>query len=88
MNYGEILAFWYLRLNGFIVMRDFVLHRGPSRNQASDIDLLAVRLPYAYERIGGQPCDLDPWFRHEAGVSLVQSSVAVMAESEDRAVAQ
>jgi hypothetical protein len=26
MNYGETLTYWYLRLNGFFLLRNFVLH--------------------------------------------------------------
>jgi hypothetical protein len=26
MNYGETLAYWYLRLNGFFLLQNFVLH--------------------------------------------------------------
>src|SRR5258706_8881760 len=61
MNYGETLAYWYLRLNGFIPMRNFVLHplRGAENKQAADSDLLAVRFPHVYEEIGGQPNDWD-----------------------------
>ena len=55
MNYGETLAYWYLRLNGFIPMRNFVLH--PSVNatdkNSADSDLLAVRFLHVYEEIGG-----------------------------------
>ena len=27
MNFGESLAYWYFRLNGFIPLTNFVLHR-------------------------------------------------------------
>ena len=46
MNFGETLAYWYLRLNGFIPMRNFVLHRaGIQAPQSADTDLLAIRFP-------------------------------------------
>ena len=61
MNYGETLAYWYLRLNGFIPMRNFVLHPlSKAKNRhAADSDLLAVRFPHVFEEIGGQPNDWD-----------------------------
>ncbi|WP_221088244.1 hypothetical protein [Deinococcus aquaedulcis] len=66
MNYGERLASWYLRLNGFIPMPDFVLHRlvpqdtpGNSAAHHADVDLLAVRFPFVHEEIGGQTEDWD-----------------------------
>ncbi len=34
MNYGETLAYWYLRLNGFFPLRNFVLH--PVHESAGD----------------------------------------------------
>jgi hypothetical protein len=57
-NYGESLAYWYFRLNGFIPMTDFVLH-GDGEMKASDWDLLAVRFPHVWETVGGQEDDWD-----------------------------
>jgi len=63
VNFGETLAYWYLRLNGFMPMRNFVLHRANIKApQSADTDLLAVRFPYVYEEIGGKAADWD----HEA----------------------
>jgi hypothetical protein len=66
MNYGETLAYWYLRLNGFFPLRNFVLHplNGSEANDryTADSDLLAIRFPYVYEEIGGQPEDWDSRF--------------------------
>jgi hypothetical protein len=56
-NFGETIAYWYLRLNGFIPMRNFVFHRNAEGVQSSgDADLLAVRFPFATEKI--QTCTL------------------------------
>jgi hypothetical protein len=60
MNYGEELAYWYLRLNGCFALADFVMHRGATLKYTSDCDILAVRPPYVVEEIGGQPDDWDP----------------------------
>jgi len=59
MNYAETLAYWYLRLNGFFPLRDFVLHKGEEIQQTSDCDLLAIRFPHVYEEVGGQTGDWD-----------------------------
>lgn len=60
MNFGETLTYWYLRLNGFIPLRNFVLHRANIEGRtAADSDLLAVRFPHVYEEIGGRPNDWD-----------------------------
>jgi hypothetical protein len=55
MNYGETLAYWYLRLNGFFPLRNFVLHRlqqPNGRRENADVDLLAIRFPFVHERYG------------------------------------
>ncbi|AJE50923.1 hypothetical protein NS115_05195 [Paenibacillus jamilae] len=58
-NFGEELVYWYLRLNGFFLINNFVLHLN-SEGRTSDADLLAVRLPYVYEETGGRLEDWDP----------------------------
>jgi len=61
MNYGETLAYWYLRLNGFFPLTNFVLHKSDGVKYTSDCDILAVRPPLVYEEVGGQPDDWDQW---------------------------
>lgn len=55
-NFGEEIVYWYLRFNGFFIIRNFVIHKNIG---TSDADLLAVRFPYVYEKIGGQESDWD-----------------------------
>ncbi|MFW6016094.1 MAG: hypothetical protein ACOCRK_06620 [bacterium] len=57
MNYGEELTYWYLRLNGFFLIQNFVVHRTDELEYSSDIDLLAIRFPHVYEEVGGRPED-------------------------------
>ncbi|OIQ60533.1 hypothetical protein [Neomoorella thermoacetica] len=59
MNYAEVLVYWYLRLNGFFLIENFVLHSSNSRKKSADADLLGIRLPHVYETIGGQEQDWD-----------------------------
>jgi len=61
MNYGEEIAYWYFRLNGFFPLVNFVVHRTEEIGirYSTDIDLLAVRFPHVYEPVGGQPSDWD-----------------------------
>lgn len=57
-NYAERLAYWFLRLNGFFLVENYVIDSSHSR---AEHDLLAVRLPYAEETIRGakvEPYDL------------------------------
>jgi hypothetical protein len=65
MNYGEEIAYWYLRLNGFFPITNFVIHRSKRIPQTSDCDVLAVRMPNVYEEIGGKPEDWDNDFAQE-----------------------
>lgn len=58
-NYAEELVFWYLRLNGFFPISNFVIHRSQHVKHSSDIDVVAVRLPFVYEEIGGKEDDWD-----------------------------
>jgi hypothetical protein len=59
MNYGEEIAYWYLRMNGFFPITNFVIHRSSEVRNTSDCDILAIRLPHVYEEIGGNPGDWD-----------------------------
>ena len=61
MNYGEEYANWYLRLNGFFTISNFVIHRSREIEHTSDCDLLGVRPPFVYEEIGGRDDDWDPY---------------------------
>ena len=61
MNYGEELSYWYLRLNGFFLIRRFVIHKSRTIRYSSDCDLLAVRPPHVHEEVGGNLHDWDPW---------------------------
>lgn len=61
MNYGEELTYWYLRLNGFFPISNFVVHKSQAVAHTTDVDVLAVRPPFVYEEVGGQPDDWDPY---------------------------
>jgi hypothetical protein len=67
MNYGEEIAYWYLRLNGFFPITNFVIHRSSEIEHSADCDLLAIRLPFVYEEIGGNPDDWDEELSKEFG---------------------
>ncbi|MPZ20232.1 MAG: hypothetical protein GEV06_20285 [Luteitalea sp.] len=46
---AEQLGYWYLRLNGFLTIPNFIVHPEQGRNQETDVDILAVRFPYRAE---------------------------------------
>lgn len=43
------LALWYLRLNGFLSVPNFVLHPKKGGSQETEADIVAVRFPYRAE---------------------------------------
>ena len=54
-NYAEQLAYWYLRLNGFFLIQNYVYHhiqeQEENRGYNADADLLAIHPPHYYEEI-------------------------------------
>jgi len=48
---SEDLAYWYLRLNGFLSIRNFIVHPDKGSDQGTDVDLLCVRFPFRGENI-------------------------------------
>lgn len=48
---SEALAYWYLRLNGFLTTVNFVVHPDRGSQQETDVDVLAVRFPYRAENL-------------------------------------
>jgi hypothetical protein len=79
MNYGETLVEWYLRLNGFFLIRNFVLH-DTGEERTADWDLLAVRFPYVYEMVGGQYNDWDNTKFEHWGFTLSEQIIGLMVE--------
>lgn len=81
MHYGESLAYWYLRLNGFFPLSRFVMHRQLERNpEPSDVDLLAIRLPGVVERVGGRDIDWDRRLFDAIGASPEHDVVGLIVE--------
>ena len=69
MNYGEEYAFWYLRLNGFFPITNFVIHKSGKIEHSSDCDILAVRPPWVYEEVGGKNEDWDEYLLNNFDLS-------------------
>ena len=79
MNFAEQLVYWYLRLNGFFPLTNFVLHHGEG-HRTSDADLLAVRFPYVSEVIGGADKDWDARFWKRWHIDLTSETVGLIVE--------
>jgi hypothetical protein len=49
MSKAEELATWYLRLNGFLTISNFILHPSCGGSQRTDADVIGVRFPFRRE---------------------------------------
>jgi hypothetical protein len=60
---SDKLAYWYLRLNGFLTIQNFVVHPdgGSNSNQRTDVDLLGLRFPYRVELLRNPMIDDKPF---------------------------
>lgn len=57
-NYAEEIAYWYYRLNHFFLLQNFVMHQVEERGRtraSGEIDILAIKPPYATESIPTDP---------------------------------
>lgn len=54
---SEKLAYWYLRLNGFLTITNFVVHPDYGRSQRTDVDILGCRFPYRKELLQNSMLD-------------------------------
>lgn len=52
---ADRVAYWYLRLNGFLQIENFVIHPGGRGGQRTDADLLGVRFPHRAEFLIDHP---------------------------------
>jgi hypothetical protein len=57
----ELLTLWFLRLNGYFCVPNFIIHPGAPGPQRTDADILAVRFPYCSE-VAGAPMPQDQSF--------------------------
>lgn len=55
---AEDIAYWYFRLNGFLLVENFYVHPPGSGGARTDADLLAVRFPHRAERLFDDPNDV------------------------------
>ena len=78
-NYAEELVYWYLRLNGFFPIVDFVLH-----HKGGDTDVLAIRAPFTSEFVEGEPLKEDKLLVQmvqNAGCDFYEHFTCIIAEA-------
>jgi len=61
----EELGYWYLRLNGFLSIPNFVVHPDRAGNQLTDVDVIGVRFPFRSELLENPMIDDDPFTREK-----------------------
>ena len=83
VDYAESLTYWYLRLNGFFPITNFVLHQPKGSGQSGDCDVLAIRLPDVAETIANDDQNLvrcDDEFFGYCQVTLNVDTVGVIVQ--------
>lgn len=58
---AEQLAYWHLRLNGFLTIQNFIVHPDTGSGQRTDADILGVRFPYRAELMPNPMVDDEPF---------------------------
>ena len=80
-NIAEEIAYWYLRLNNFFLIENFVVHQG---RRGTDQDFLALRPLGAEEWVGGRKLQSDSVFdecsKSEAGETSVTGALGLIVQ--------
>ena len=71
----ERLAYWYLRLNGFLALANVMIHPEVGKNPRGEIDVLGVRFPHRSELLVNSMQD-DPRFTADDKPLIVLGEVA------------
>lgn len=71
---SEALGYWFLRLNGFLTIPNFVVHPDTGSQQGTDVDVLGVRFPFRLENRQRSMRDSDRFSHHrdKAYVALAE----------------
>lgn len=72
---SEKLAYWYLRLNGFLTITNFVVHPDFGRSQRTDVDILGCRFPYRQELLENSMLDDKALIMSESKPTIVIAEV-------------
>lgn len=71
---AEQLAYWYLRLNGFLTVTNFIIHPDEGSDQKTDVDVLGIRFPHRAELL------LKPMTDHHTITHITTKPLIVIAE--------
>jgi hypothetical protein len=67
---AEDIAYWYLRLNGFLCLRNFLVHGGRRGDDRTEIDVVGVRFRHRREHLSKPMLD-DDWVELAARMIVV-----------------
>lgn len=67
---AETVAYWYLRLNGFLLLKNFLVHGDRSGYTRTDIDHLGVRFKHRCEHLR-DPMKDDDWIEQKDSTIVV-----------------
>jgi hypothetical protein len=72
---AEKTAYWFLRLNGFLTVTNFVVHPDRGHQQRTDVDILGCRFPYRQELQDDPMIDYELFTRFENKIVIVLAEV-------------
>ena len=67
----EALEYWYLRLNGFLTITNFIVHPDHGGNHEKDADILGVRFQYRAENLNYPIKDHEVMAREPGKIHMV-----------------
>jgi hypothetical protein len=67
---SEDVAYWYLRLNGFLTLKNFLVHGDRRGEERTEIDVLGVRFQHRREHFAN-PMEDDAWITKAASTIVV-----------------
>jgi hypothetical protein len=73
----EKLAYWYFRVNGCFTFTNFIIHPDQGRGQRTDVDIMAVRLPYRSELLENPMQDDRVLLPEENRVKVILAEVKI-----------
>jgi hypothetical protein len=71
---AEDIAYWYLRLNGFLCLRNFLVHGDRRGDDRTEIDVVGVRFQHRREHLSKPMID-DKW------VELASRTIVVFCDA-------
>ena len=71
----EKLAYWYFRLNGCFTITNFVIHPDQGREQRTDVDIMAIRLPFRSELLTNPMRDDEIFLVNDDRIKIILAEV-------------